>query len=86
MTDSGSQTVVPYPESDATSSSARSGDGNTSSVDDISGTIQRKTEVDMDSKKTFIVKNESSVSIEDKEDDTVYIKITKGEKIVEITM
>ena len=40
----------------------------------------------MDSKKTFIVKNESSVSIEDKDDDTVYIKITKGEKIVEITM
>ena len=87
MTDSGSQTVVPYPGNDATSSSARSGDGSTSSGDDISGTVPGKIEVDTDCKRTVIVKNESSsVSVEDKDDDTVYIKITKGEKIVEITM
>ena len=79
VTDCGSQTVVPYPGSDATASSTSSGGG-------ITGTVPTKTEVNMDTNKTFIVKNEASVEVEDKDDDTVYIKITKGEKIVEIIM
>ena len=69
----------PYPGNNATASNSSSGGSGTDST-------PKKTEINMDNNKTFILKNETSVEVESKDDDFIYIKITKGERIVEITM